>query len=44
MAVWGLFVRRLLTIYTILRVGYMYLREAATWELPPLDGKVFRWM
>ena len=40
----GLFVRRLLTSYTILCVGYLYLREAVTWQLPPLGGKPFPWM
>ncbi len=41
---WSLFVRRLLTTYTILCVGYLYLREAVTWQLPPLGGKLFPWM
>ena len=42
--VWGLFVRRLLTTYTILCVGYLYLREAVAWQLPPLGGNPFPWM
>ncbi len=37
-------VRRLLTSYTILCVGYLYLREAVTWQLPPLGGRPFPWM
>lgn len=41
---WGLFVRRLLTSYTIACLGYLYLREAVTWQLPPLGGKPFPWM
>lgn len=41
---WGLFVRRLLTSYTIVCVGYLYLREAVTWQLPPLGGKLFPWI
>ncbi len=41
---WALFVRRLFTTYTILCIGYLYLREATTWELPPLGGKAFPWM
>ncbi len=39
---WGLFVRRLLTSYTIVCVGYEYL--AVEWQLPALGGKVFPWM
>ncbi len=35
---------RLLTTYTILCVGYLYLREAVTWQLPPLGGNPFPWM
>ncbi len=41
---WTLFVRRLLTTYTILCVGYLYFREATAWQLPPLGGKLFPWM
>ena len=41
---WSLFVRRLLTTYTILCVGYLYVREASTWNLPELGGKPFPWM
>lgn len=40
----GLFVRRLLTSYTIPCVVYLYLREATSWQLPPLGGKPFPWM
>jgi hypothetical protein len=41
---WALFARRLLTTYTILCIGYLYVREAMTWNLPPLGGKPFPWM
>ena len=41
---WTLFVRRLLTSYTVLCIGYLYVREMGTWTLPPLGGKPFPWM
>jgi hypothetical protein len=41
---WTLIVRRLLSAYTILCVGYLYALEAWTLQLPPLGGKLFPWM
>ena len=41
---WGLFVRRLLTAYTITCVVYLYVREATTWQLPELGGKLLPWL
>ncbi len=41
---WTLFVRRLLSSYTILCVGYLYVREATTWQLPPFGGKLLPWL
>lgn len=40
----GMFVRRLLTCYTIICTLYITIRAASDWQLPALGTKLFPWM